>query len=355
MDRINKSKRKREVFADLVAGFRNANALCRILDALKKIGTTNNQAVDDARELAREKILQTLEVHPVSAPEYRKLLLGDDDDHPFLREESETGVPALSHALAKLAILRTDTTASTKYKRSSNASLTSILGTIKLVHSRWEEKSHASVEAERVSQTSSTRFPRLKRKEYDDLRVGGFREYLQATVQSQIHGLVLEARAVAEEEVRSYLKGLRGAHWSTLRAAVRRGGTFFGSRQIDLPVDIADRFQEPMAAVWSQRLLKDIRKRTSERLALDVSNIVEEICDWAHKNAGTMVRASLLNDQLLRTLIKGRVDVMRQVGKEAVDELRRIVKQKLADAIQKSRSADRARNSSPTEMISAVA
>ncbi len=323
---IDKSKRKREVFADLVAGFKT-RMRTQILDGLKKIGTTNNQAVDEARELAREKILQTLEIHPVSAPEYRKLLLRDDDDPPFLKEESETGIPALSDALATLAIsdkLDRQQQMQEVVKRFAD----SILSAIKLVHSRWEEKTHASAEAERVAAKLDT-FSAPKRKEYD-LRVGGFREYLQATVQSQIHGLVLEARAVAEEEVRKYLKGLRGAHWATLRAAVRRGGTFFGSRQIDLPVDIADRFQEPMAAVWSQRLLKDIRKRTSE-LALDVSNIVEEICDWAHKNAGTMVRTSLLKDQSER--IKGRVEVMRQVGKEAVDELRQVVKQKLAEAI----------------------
>src|SRR5262249_45756749 len=160
-----------------------------------------------------------------------------------------------------------------------------------------------SVEAERVGKALDA-FSAPKREEYD-LRRGSFREYLDSTVQSNIRALVLEARNVAEEDVRSYLKSLRHAHWATLRAAVNRGGTWDGARHIDLPNDIVDRFQEPMAAVWSQRLLKDIRKRTSE-LALDVSRLVEEICTWARKNGGTIVRAELLREQ--RERIGGRVE-----------------------------------------------
>src|SRR5262249_18483227 len=109
------------------------------------------------------------------------------------------------------------------------------------------------------------------------------------------------------------------------------GGAFVGSRAINLPIDIADRFQEPLAAVWSQRLLKDIRKRTSE-LAADMSRIVEEICDWAEE-ADANVGSEVLSNQ--RQRIAYRVGGMNEVGKEAVDELREVVKQRLSDVIQR--------------------
>ena len=166
-----------------------------------------------------------------------------------------------------------------------------------------------------------------------DLRVGAFREFLEGTAQTRIRELVLEARQVAQDEIQDYLNSLQDAHWATLRAAVRRGGAFVGRRAINLPVDITDRFQEPLAAVWSQRLLKDIRKRTSE-LAADMSRMIEEICDWAEA-ADADVKTELLEEQ--RARIARRVAVMKQVGKEAVVdlELREVVKRRLSTVIQK--------------------
>ena len=205
-----------------------------------------------------------------------------------------------------------------------------IIGAFKLAKSRLEDHGDVTQETKRVAEALDS--VTVKKSKERDLRVGAFREFLEATVQTRIRELVLEAGQAAQEEVQDYLKTLRQAHWATLRAAVRRGGAFVGSRAINLPIDIADRFQEPMAAVWSQRLLRDIRKRTSE-LAADISNIVEEICDWAEAEIHTGATTELLGDQKKR--IADRVAVMKQVGKEAVDELRQVVKERLSAAIQR--------------------
>src|SRR5262249_17050139 len=78
-----KDKKKREIFADLVKEFQT-RMRAQIVEALKNIGTiTNNQAVDEARGLARDRILQTLEIHPLSGPEYRRILVNDEEDIPF--------------------------------------------------------------------------------------------------------------------------------------------------------------------------------------------------------------------------------------------------------------------------------
>ena len=66
----------------------------QVADLLKTIGSTGNVAVTTARAAARDQILSTLEIHPVSAPEFRTILLHDhEDDRPFLRSEEATGVP----------------------------------------------------------------------------------------------------------------------------------------------------------------------------------------------------------------------------------------------------------------------
>jgi len=301
----------------------------QVVEQLNNIGVSKNLAVDTARASARDNILSDLEIYPVSAPEYRKLLLDDDEDRSFLANERDTGIPALRKRLRTLG----ESERCQRQQQIAEVSerLTrSVLGELTQIKSLWGERNRAAEDAERVAQELAL-FLEPKRKERD-LRVGAFREFLDATVKTRVRELVLDAREVAQEEVSNYLSVLRGAHWATLRAAVRRGGTFYGSRAINLPDDIANYFQEPMAAVWSQKLLKDIRKRTSE-LASDQSDLVAEICAWASEHAGTQVRADVLANQTER--IKGRVAQMQQVGKEAVSELREIVKQKLYSAIVK--------------------
>jgi gas vesicle protein len=140
----------------------------------------------------------------------------------------------------------------------------------------------------------------------------------------------MEAREEAEKDVRRYLGRLQSAHWATLRAAVRRGGTFYGNSHINLPDDISSYFQEPMAAVWGQKLLRDIRKRTTE-LANDIEQMVNEVCDWAINEEGAHVNAKMLASQKER--IAALAAQMKAVGKEAVDEMRDQVKNELTKTI----------------------
>jgi len=320
--------KKREIFARLIEEFK-PRMRSQINEQLGKIGGSDNESVQAAREQARKSILESLEIHPVSAPELRKLLLDDEEDRAFLQAEDQTGLPMLQESLVKLAMREREnrqTRIHDVYERFSST----LLNELSIVEGQWRERSRAAEEAEKLA-SALEEILSPKRKEYDR-RVGAFREFLDETVQAKIERLVIEARGVAESEVNKYLWSLQGAHWATLRAAVRRGGCFYGSRAINLPDDIANYFQEPMAAVWGQQLLRDIRKRTSD-FSNDVATMVEEICLWANENGGAHVNAQLLESQ--KTRIASQAAQMKQVGKEAVDELREIVKAKLTDAIRK--------------------
>lgn len=323
-----KKPRKREFFAKTVDDFR-PRMRSQIKEQLGMIGSSDNESVRIAREQARDNILDSLQIHPVSAPEYRRILIDDEDDRAFLTDVEQTGIPYLQASLIALSkrekdLLKTRIT-EVRERLSQN-----IINELKIIEAQWKERTRAAEEAERLAAALEV-FMNPKQKEYD-LRVGGFREFLEETVQASIRELVLEARSVAETEVNNYLYNLQDAHWATLRAAVRRGGSFYGSRNINLPDDISNYFQEPMAAVWGQKLLKRIRKRTSN-LSSDIAAMVQEICQWASENGGTQVNQLLLENQQKR--ISNQAAQMNQVGKEAVDELRAVVKQRLKDAIRK--------------------
>lgn len=324
----NPRPKKRDVFIRLVEEFK-PRMTNQISEQLNKIGSSDNESVQTAREQARNNILQSLQIHPVSAPEFRKILLNDEEDFPFLKHKDQTGMPTLQQSLVRLAQAERENLnikIQDVYQRFSS----SLLNDLYIIEGQWRERKRAAEEAEKLANALEI-ILEPKKKEYH-LRGGAFREFLEETVKAKIRELVFEAKTAAEKEVKSYLWSLQDAHWTTLRAAVRRGGCFYGSRAINLPDDISNYFQEPMAAVWGQKLLKDIRERTSN-LSTDIAAMVEEICIWANKNGGSQVNEKLLENQKAR--IASLAAQMKQVGKEAVDELREIVKLKLKEAISK--------------------
>lgn len=318
--------KKREVFAHLVEDFK-PRMRSQISEQLGKIGDSSNESVRAAREQARASILESLQIHPVSAPELKKLLMDDEDDRGFLSDVEQTGIPQLQRSLKQLATTEREARASA-IRQVSERLASALLGEIQVIESVWQQETRAQEEAERLEAALK---PVLEEKKGEyRARMGGFREYLERTVQAKIETLVLEARTVAEEEVAAYLYRLRRAHWATLRAAVRRGGTFYGSLNINLPDDITGYFQEPMAAVWSQKLLRDMRKRTGE-LSSDLVQMVQELCEWANEHGGASVNKKLLATQQERISLLA--EQMKTVGKEAVDELRDTVKKELAATI----------------------
>lgn len=322
-------KRKRDVFAELMPQLR-ARIREQITTQLVSLPTSDDDAVRTARMAARERMLSDLQIHPVSAPEFRRLLADDEDDPPLmLNEVAQTGVPGLQDSLRQLASSHRNQL-DTRTAEVEDRLAASIASELDRIRSYWTAEQRADEEATRL-RVALDAFVEPKRQEYV-ARLGAFREFLDSTDELRVAELVFQARTVAEKEVRAYLRELRDVNWATLRAAVRRGGAWLHGRgrQIDLPNDIAGYFQEPMAAVWSQRLLLAIRERT-RRLGGDVRSIVGEIAQWAEENAGDLLQAELVAAQ--RQRVATQVAQMDAVGEEAIDELRKIVKAELTKAI----------------------
>ena len=322
---------KVKVFTDTVHQL-SSRIKAQMATQLANLPISDNDAVRTARTTARERLLQDLEVHPVSAPEYRLLVADDDLEQPrLLADPIQSGVPRLQESLRQLARKQRELLAIQQGELEERLA-GGILTELNIIKTAWTGEQRAEEEADRLRKQLET-FLAPKQAEYG-VRLGAFREFLDATVDVRIDQLVLEARVVAQDEVRAYLAELRSVNWATLRAAVRRGGIWLGgrSRRIDLPNDIAGFFQEPMAAVWSQRLLRDVRKRTRQ-LAKDINAIVDEIASWAHGHAGAHLKPELLEAQQGR--VTAQMTQLNDVGREAVDELRVAVKNALIEAILK--------------------
>lgn len=290
--------------------------------------TEESSAIRAGRESAARAVLDALEIHPVSAIEFRRLLADDSDDRPFLSSVQQTGVPELSTALERLATsqqeLRVERITSLA-QRFADA----LGSTLDAIETTWRA-GRAADEAERVREALQKVLDEKRR----DLtsRRASFRTFLRQTVPEKIKVAVHEAKDEAQRGVYRYLRSLEDAHWATLRAAVQRGGTYFGARHISLPSDIALRFQDPVAAVWSQSLLKSIRQETYT-LASDMRQMVEEVCDWASREEGAYVDEKVIATQ--KKLVSAQVERLRDVGKEAIEDLRNVVKVKVVESIER--------------------
>src|SRR5260221_10183781 len=62
--------------------------------------------VTDARRQVVQNLLEHLEVHPLSAPQYFQLLGNDDEDRPFLTNTADTGIPGFVQSLERLVAQR---------------------------------------------------------------------------------------------------------------------------------------------------------------------------------------------------------------------------------------------------------
>lgn len=292
---------------------------------LQEIWSAVDEGFRKSQEGVIDNLLGSMQVHAVSAVEYRKLLRRDR--RAFIERIEESGIPGLRNALASMAKkLRLDRLA--KFHEQKDGFFRRLLSTIRVNHVRWKEDKRAEEEAEGLRQELQV-FLEPLRKEFNN-RQGGYREFLRSTIPTQIENLVREAQVISSKEIRLYLKKLRGVHWATLRAAVRRGGTYFGARHIDLPRDFALCFEGPIADIWGKRVLKEIRSRIKEH-AGDCVGLVEQVVEWALEK-GARIQTDLLLAQ--RDEIRSDARKLDEVGRDMVNELREEVKSRLVDNIQ---------------------
>lgn len=318
--------RKREIFARFVEDFK-ARMKNQITEQLNSMEKSSDEEVNAARLIAKNSILDHLEIHPVSAPEFRKIFLDHEDDMPFIKDPQETGIPQLRSSLVHLAEQEHQRYANKLHaivRRVSSA----LKSEIRIIKNKWKEQKRVAKEIEQISEDFQSFFSQ-KKDEYER-RIGSFHQYFEGTVPAEIGRLVAKARVVAQQEINNYLKSLEDTHWATLKAAVKKGGTFDGSRNIDIIGNIIQKFQEPIAAIWSQNILKGIRLKTFD-LSKDIEALVGELCTWAEKNATINISPKLLKNQ--KTLMAVRASRMNQIGQDAVDDLRNVIKARLTVAI----------------------
>lgn len=322
----DKSKRKYEHFLDVskIVEERMRQDLQKRLDTI----WLSDLEVTEARRKVVRNILSTLKVHPVSAPEYNRLLAPDEDNRPFLQNVDQSGIPSFVNSLEQLAA---DRTALLNSRVAEKAQLfrASLFGQLEIIEAQWENQSRVREEAEKLRGELEL-FMKPRREELLR-RQGAFFEFLNRGVSQQISHMVSIARDQSSRAIDKYMRHLGTAHWATLRASVKRGGAYSGARDIDLPKEFALRFEEPIADAWSKEILRNLRAHTRE-YGKDCLTLALELTNWAEQQRG---RVHSKEAKKQYGSLETNAKKLEEVGKESAREMRDEVRARLVPLIEK--------------------
>lgn len=324
------TEKPRTKAAHLVEQFDRARAQVRsnLRHELERVWASGDADVRSGQQGVIDRLVEESLVFPVSAPQYRRVLAQEEDDRPFITTTEESGVPAMEAGLVETVRQRREDAWRAR-DEAIKAFADQVAAWVELVREQWTGGGHTEHELEQLK-ADLNKFIAPLRKEFL-VRQGQFREFLKSTMPAHIRALVGKAKESARSEISQYLRGLGDAHWATLRAAVRREGTFYGARRINLPDDFAQKFVEPVAEVWGKSIIQEIRKRTRE-FAADCERMVVSTADWC-RSQGARVPPKLLDAQVesLRADIK-QIDI---AGRDIINGLRDEVKDRLTKVIHK--------------------
>lgn len=287
---------------------------------------SSSQGLGDAQRRVVDNILGTLQVHPLSAVQYRRALANKEDDRPFLADPASSHVPRFQEGLAELSRKR-KAERRERLRGLRDVFLDRLLSILRVTQAQWEEETRASEEADRLREELKVFMEPLRKDLY--VRQGQYRAFLKKTVPQRITDLVAAATAKAQVEIHKYLLRIGHTHWATLRASVRRGGRYAGATDIDIPREFALRVEEPIAEAWGKEILKDVRRET-KHYAADCVGLVEKVVGWAREQ-GARVKPKLVEAQ--HAAVKADAAKLESVGREMVNDLREDVKNQLIEAI----------------------
>ncbi len=322
----DKSKKKSEYLQE---GYGKSITLIhdQLRSQLQHVWGAGDDSSKERREEVVARVLAGLQVHSVSAIQYRRLITADEDDPPFIKQLDQSNIPLLAAALKQLAEQRLLQRREALVKAQDDFFLR-LCTTLRVIEGQWDSDRRSVEEAERL-RIELMEFLKPKQEEFQTRRVM-FGAFLKNELPKLIDVLVDKARLEAERDISAYLWDLRNVHWATLRAAVRREGTFHGVKYINLPQDFALRFEEPVADVWNKSILTEIRRRTKE-FGNDCVALVDELLHWA-KAQGARANTELLETH--REAIKADAKNLDSIGREMVKELRDAVRNDLIKVIE---------------------
>ena len=150
---------------------------------LTQVCSSGDATVSEAQQRVIDTLMENLQIHPVSALQYRKILAQDEEDVPFIKEPGQSGVPELIDELRGLA-RGWRTRRRERIQTAEQDFIERVRSTLQVHHAQWQEETRAQEEAERLRADLEV-FLEPLRDEYL-VRQGQFREFLKNSLPERI-------------------------------------------------------------------------------------------------------------------------------------------------------------------------
>jgi len=294
------------------------------LERLCEDGAESTRA---ARTAVVERVLAQLQVQPLTPYEYRMLLRNDEEEQPKIRTPEESRVPAFIALLTAIGDARAARLRSRAIEQ-YNQARTRATAAIELLLEQWRTGERAAEEAERLRDELLRVAEPLEKQML--VRQGQFRELMRNGMPREIEVHTKNAAADARRDIQRHLRKYESYHWATLRAAIRKNGMFDGARHVDLPNELTLRFEEPLAVVWSHKILVELRRATRE-ISEDYANLVGQIVAWARAQ-GNRVKPAVV--EALHSELEAQAKEVGDVGKEAITDMKERVKAEIYTVVE---------------------
>jgi hypothetical protein len=234
----------------------------------------------DQKEII-DRLFGSLSIFPISALQFRLNTNPDAEDvqRPFLTEE-QTGIPNLRNELSNIS-----TQCCLEREERATSMLSSFLASarshLKVLSAKLSDASRLDNERAEFERALNAYIAGQSSGYHH--RKGQFRSFLRRTIPGQIEDKVCNAALKAKDDMQKVVVGMEDYPWNTIRAAVTRFGTYYGSRHINLPNQFAVLFEAPVARIWSRDILNNIKKETLSFTEYE-SQLLEEIFKWSKLN-----------------------------------------------------------------------
>lgn len=294
---------------------------------LERLCEDGAESTREARAAVVERVLAHLEVQPLTPYEFRMFLRNDEDDRPKIRNPEESRVPAFIRLLTSIGEERA-TRLRMRATEQYNTARTRTSAAIELIVEQWRAGERAAEEAARL-RDELLRFADPLEKQML-VRQGQFRELLRNGMPREIEAHTRNAAADARRDILRHLRRYETYPWATLRAAIRKNGTFDGAKHVDLPNELTLRFEEPLAVVWSHKILVELRRATRE-ISEDYAGLVGQIVQWARAQ-GSRVKPAIV--EALHSELEAQAKDVGDVGKEAISDMKERVKTEIYETVE---------------------
>lgn len=292
------------------------------------LGSNLADDVKEAKQIVISQLEKSIEIVPLSAKEYLNSLT--KSKKAIFNSVEDSKLPEFARLLLKQSAQYRDQRDTQKYRRSLQVETQ-----VRLALSQREMSIQARLSGFSASENLKAEFSKLASEQRLALaaRHGEFTTFMKKTVKAEIIGVMETVRGESKTSYRLYCKTLRSANWATLKAAIKRGGTFSGATRIDLQQKILDSVSEGVAVGFRKKIVANVRDEARKLTKYNLESIDIAISIVDRHKLPKIFRDKI---NLVKEELESNMEMLKIIGEERLKEFSQEIRVQLVESLREA-------------------